>query len=44
VQTLNPTALTPVYYDLQGRVVEKCFNQLLIEQIGSSRKKVIIQN
>lgn len=36
--------LTPTYYDLQGNKTETLYNQLIIQQIGNTRKKVFIQN
>lgn len=36
------THLNPVYYDLQGNRIPKRANELIIEQIGFTRRKIII--
>lgn len=42
IQELNTSDLTPIYYNMQGQVIDKVNNMLIIEQIGNRRKKVYI--
>lgn len=38
------TPAAPFYFDLYGRKVERRYNELLIQQVGLKRKKIIIIN
>lgn len=37
-------SLKPTYYDLQGNIIQVRYNELIIEQLGGVRKKLIISN
>ena len=36
-------SITPIYYDLMGNKIDKRMNEVIIEQVGNYRRKVLIQ-
>ncbi len=44
VNEYSLNAIQPIYFNMQGIQVAPCSNQLLIEQVGNRRRKIIIQD
>lgn len=43
IKELSLNNQIPIYYDLRGVKIEKRYNELIIEQVGANRRKIIIQ-
>lgn len=43
IEELQANELKPIYYDLQGNIIEPRSNELIIKQVGHKRFKVIIE-